>query len=530
VDLLSGQELRLSVADDVPLKGISEFNVMGRAARRTDAVAKVTGRAKYSRDLSLPGMLYGKVLRPPSNGSTLDRVDTTRAERVPGVVQLMHENDFVGVVAEREDIAEYAVSIIRARWNDGAEQASDWELPSLLKEKAKEPVSLREEGNLERAFEEADHVIEGVYYAPYIANSQMEPSAAMASWDGDRLTVWCGNRAPFQERDQLASFFGLEPDNVRVIAAEVGGSFGTKTATVGLEAARLAKAAGRPVRLSYSRAEEFSWSTMRPAALMEVRSGYNDDGEIIAWDYIAYHAGENAFRGRRGADTPYDTKNVRIAVANSITPLLSGSYRSLGGAVNHFAREAHLDEIAFRLGMDPLMLRLRNLSHPRMRRVLELAASTFGWPGREKSAGKGFGLAVGYDAGSYAAECIEVTVQPGDVRVNRVVAGFDCGLVVNPVGASNQVEGSIMLGIGNALWESIEFDGGRVLNPGFGHYRVPRIADAPDIRVEFIDNPDEPSTGTGEPGMVPVAGAIANAVRDATGIAIDRLPIVPDLR
>jgi isoquinoline 1-oxidoreductase len=323
--------------------------------------------------------------------------------------------------------------------------------------------------------------------------------------------------------------FGLETSQVRVIAAEIGGSFGTKSPTVSHEAARLARAVDAPVRVSYDRAEEFGWSTVRPAATFEVRSGVDAGGKIVAWDYTAFHAGENAFRGQRGADTPYDVDNVRIAVAASESPLQSGSYRSLGGATNHFAREVHMDEIAIGLGLDPLEFRLSNLSHARLRACLVTAAETFGWASREKKPGVGYGLAIGYDAGSFTAQCVEVMVENQEARVVRVVVGFDCGLVVNPDGARNQIEGSIVMGMGTALWEAVEFDGGRVLNAGFARYRVPRITDTPEIEVVFTGDDDVPSSGAGEPGIVPIAAAIANAVRDATGTAIEELPIVPRL-
>ncbi|MFW6174827.1 MAG: molybdopterin cofactor-binding domain-containing protein, partial [Chloroflexota bacterium] len=380
--LLGDEKLDIQVRDDVKLKDTDDFRIIGQPLTRTDAVARVTGAAKYTRDISLPGMLHGKMLRPPSYGAKLLQLDASRAERTPGFVSLVQDGDFVGVVAESEEAAEYALQAIRSRWEEDRGTASDWNLPALLKETAGERVTLREEGSLDDGFRRADHILEGTYFVPYVANAQMEPSAAVASWDGDYLTVWAANRAPFQERQNLAEWLGIGEYRVRVITPEIGGSFGTKTSTAGYEAARLSQAVGRPVRLTYSREEEFSWSTVRPAALMEVRSGVTEDGEIVAWDYIAYHAGENAFRGRRGADTPYDTGNVRIAVANTESPLRSGSYRSLGGAVNHFARECHMDEIAARLGLDPLELRLRNLSHPRMRRALTTAADKFGWAER----------------------------------------------------------------------------------------------------------------------------------------------------
>ena len=528
-ELLAGRSLTLNIPEVVELKRVEDFQLMGRPARRIDAVARVTGSAVYAQDVVVPGMLYGKVLRPPSYGAKLQQIDTARAERVDGVVSVVRDGDFVGVVAEREDAAAYAIEAIRARWEESRDTASDWNLPALLKERAQEPVILREDGSLDPAFESADRVFENTYYVPYVSNAQMEPSASVARWDGNHLTVWCANRGPFTERDSLADEFGLAPDQVRVIAAEIGGSFGTKTPTVSHEAARLAKAVGRPVRVSYDRSEEFAWSTVRPAALFEIRSGVAADGTIVAWDFAAFHTGENAFRGQRGADTPYDVENVRITVAASESPLQSGSYRSLGGATNHFAREVHMDEIALGLGLDPVEFRLRNLPHSRLRATLTAAAESFGWERRVKAPGIGYGVAVGYDAGSYTSQCVEVSVENREAQVRRVVVGFDCGLVVNPDGARNQIEGSIIMGMGTALWEAVEFDGGRVLNAGFSRYRVPRITDTPEIEVVFTDEPDTLSSGAGEPGIVPIAAAIANAVRDATGDAIEELPIVPRL-
>ncbi|MBT4515868.1 MAG: xanthine dehydrogenase family protein molybdopterin-binding subunit [Chloroflexi bacterium] len=528
-DLLSGHTLTVAVPDEVALKNVGDFRVMGKPSSRIDAVSRVTGSAKYAQDVVIPGMLYGKILRPPSYGATLRQIDTARAERIGGVVSIVQDGDFVGVVAEREDVAEYAIEAIRARWEESRDTASDWNLPALLKERAGESVALREEGSLQSGFASADRVLESTYYVPYISNAQMEPSASVARWDGDDLTVWCANRGPFAERDSLAEMFGIDPKQVRVIAAEIGGSFGTKSPSVSHEAARLAKAVDAPVRVSYDRAEEFGWSTVRPAATFEIKSGVDVDGKIVSWDYAAFHAGENAFRGQRGADTPYDVDNVRISVAASESPLQAGSYRSLGGATNHFARELHMDEIAISMGIDPLEFRLRNLSHERLRGCLTAAAEAFGWESREKRPGVGYGMAIGYDAGSFTAQIVEVAVENQEARVTRVTVGFDCGLVVNPDGARNQIEGSIVMGMGTALWEAVEFDGGRILNDGFARYRVPRITDTPEIEVVFTGGDDVPSSGAGEPGIVPIAAAIANAVRDATGTAIEELPIVPRL-
>ncbi len=534
-ELLSGLNIEREIPDDIPPAAEKRDLTNGDRGVRVDAIEKVTGRAIYSRDFSIPGMLHGRVIRPPSYGATLVDLDAGRAERVPGFVALVRDGNFTAVVAETENAAEDAAESVRVRWSDERDNSSDWNLPALLKEHAGEEVVLQESGLSDRGLENAETALDGTYFAPYVSNAQMEPSAAVAQWTGtadtETLTVWCGNRGPFTERSLLADALGIDEQAVRVVTLAVGGSFGTKTPTVSLEAARLARRVGRPVKVVYSRAEEFAWSTVRPAALIEIKSGFSSDGLLTAWDYSAFYSGENAFRGRRGATTPYDVSDVRVAVSGSISPLQYGSYRSLGGATNHFARETHMDRIARQLEMDPAEFRLKNLSHPRYVRVLKEAMERFGWSERQKrSDGVGFGLAVGFDAGSYVAQCVEVTVVDGQVRVNRVTAAFDCGAMFNPDGVRNQVEGSIIMGMGTALWETVEFDGGRVLNTGFNKYRVPRLMDAPEIDVVLIDDPSNHATGAGEPGIVPIAAAIANAVADATGTEIERLPIEPLLQ
>ena len=529
-ELLQGQNLQLGIPEDTTTKDPEEFLLMGKDAPRTDALARVTGQAKYSQDIVVPGMLHGKVLRPPSYGARLQQLDISGAERVPGLAMVVQEDDLVAVLCDREDTAENALDAIRARWQEDPELPSDSDLQGLLKEKARQPVILREEGSPAAGFDQADHVLESQYFVPYVANAPMEPCAALASWDDGNLTVWSGDRSPFAVRDELAQAFEMSKDRVRVIAPEIGGSFGTKGSYgVAYEAARLSRISRRPVRVAHSRAEEFMWGTVRPAAFFEIRSGFQADGKIVAWEYTAYHTGDRPNRGQRGADTPYNTPNVRITVADSESPLRTGSYRSLGCAANHFAREVHIDEIAATLKLDPVELRLMNLSHPRLRTVLEQAVDRFGWESPGPGGSVGHGVALGYDAGSYVAECVELSVERRAAKLQRVVAGIDCGMVVNPEGVRNQVEGSIIMGMGTALREAVEFDAGRLLNSAFSRYRVPRIADAPQIEVVLAGDPATQSTGAGEPGIVPIAAAIANAVYDATGSRIRSLPIVPQL-
>jgi nicotinate dehydrogenase subunit B len=534
-ELASGepaQEITISGEEDGDSSAL-DLVATYEGSDRVDGPDRVTGKATYAHDFSLEGTAHGRIIRPPSVGATLVRIDSTRAKQVPGFIKMVESDGLIGVVAETKEAVDRAASFVRARWNESTDDVSDWSMPAALKDRGSEPVSLRDDGNALADLASADRVISGVYYAPFVANAQMEPSAATAEWsDTGALTVWSANRGPFSEQAYLAENLGTEAENIRVIIQEVGGSFGTKSASVSLEAAILARESGRSVKIAYSREEEFSTSTVRPAALMEIDAGVDSSGKLIAWDFTAFHAGDNAFRGRRGADSPYDAPSTRIRVADSPSPLPHGSYRSLGGAVNHFGREVHIEQIARELGVDPLEFRLNNLSHPRYRRVLEEVAEMSDWNSRAKTAKSGsvgFGLALGFDAGSYVAQVAKVVVENGVVVVERFDVAFDCGRVFNPDGAINQIEGSVVMGMGTALWESVEFDGGRVLSSGFGEYRVPRITDVPEINVKLIDDPSVSPTGAGEPGIVPVAAAIANAVADATGVTIDRLPIQEQL-
>ncbi len=359
----------------------------------------------------------------------------------------------------------------------------------------------------------------------------MEPKAAVAEWRDGKLTVWAGSQRPFGVRAELARHFGLDERDVRVIAPEIGGGFGSKSYyPVALEAARLAELVGRPVRVAYTRSEEMIWSTFRPAALIKIRSGFLSNGAIVAWECQAYHAGPTPYIGRRGSETPYDIPNVVVTVACADSPLRAGSFRSLGGAVNHFARESHMDEIAAAVGIDPVELRLRNLSHPRFRRVLEAAAEGFGWKTSPAPSRRGHGVALGLDVGSYVACCVRAAVRAGEVRVERVVAALDCGLTVNPEGARNQVEGSLVMGMGAALYEAVEFADGRLSTASLARYRMPRITDSPEIDVLLVGDPSEPSTGAGEPAIVVIAPAIAGAVFDLTGTRVRELPLQRQLR
>jgi isoquinoline 1-oxidoreductase len=530
-DLLANLHLTRDLADDAPLTPAREFSVMGRPQHRIDAVARVTGRAVYSQDIVLEGMLFAAVLRPPSRGAKLSSVDAAIAERMPGVQQVVRDDDLVAVLADSDEHAASAANMLHAQWAESAEPLSQLDVPDLLLRSGRDPFVTQERGSLDDGFRVADGMLEATYVLPYVSNAPMEPRAAVALRDGDKLTVWAGSQRPFGIRTELAQRFGIDESLVRVITPEIGGGFGSKSPyPIAHDAARLARIAGRPVRVAFTRAEDMMYATVRPAALITIKSGFRSDGTILAWQFDAYHAGNVPFIGRRGSETPYDAAHVKVTTYTSDSPLASGSYRSLGGAVNHFAREVHIDEIAAAAGVDPVEMRLRNLSNPRYRRVLERAAEQHGWSAGASPSRKGQGVAIGLDVGSYAATCVQLDVQGAEVRVERVTASLDCGLVVNPDGARNQLEGSIVMGMGTALYEAIDFHGGRVLNAGFTRYRVPRSNDAPAIETVLCGDADTPSTGAGEPGIVPVAAAISNAVFDRTGQRHRELPIQRHLR
>jgi CO/xanthine dehydrogenase Mo-binding subunit len=526
-ELVSGQRLVRHIADDQAVKSPADFTLMGTAITRTDALDRVTGRARYSQDILRPGMLYARVLRPPAYGAKLIDVDDAIARQMPGVAMVARTDGIVAVLAESDQQADVAYDLLVTHWNEATDAMSQWDLPARLAAEPHDTVVTQESGNVESALTRAKHRLEATYYVPYIPVAPMEPRAAVAEWDGDKLTVWAGTQRPFGTRAELAQACAIDESHIRVIAPEIGGGFGGKSIyRPAIEAALLARASGRPVRVAYSRAEEMTWSTFRPAALITVRSGFNSKGQITAWDYHAIHTTtDRPMIGQRGSETPYTVGDVRVAVSSGPAPLRPGSYRSLGCAVNHFAREVHIDEIASALGIDPVEFRLRNLAEPRYRRVLEAAAGQFGWKTAAAPSGVGVGVAVGLDVGSYAAECVAIDVSGTEIAVNRVSAAIDCGLVFNPEGVRSQVEGAIIMGLGSSLFEAAEFQNGRLLNASFARYRVPRITQTPNIQVAICGPDENPSTGAGEPGIVPVAPAIGNALFDLTRTRIRELPL-----
>jgi len=352
----------------------------------------------------------------------------------------------------------------------------------------------------------------------------MEPRAAVAEWKDDKLTVWTGTQRPFGVRSDLARAFGIPETRVRVIVPDTGAGYGGKhTVEAATEAARLAKAAGKPVRVAWTREEEMTGAYFRPAGVLEVNAGVGKDGRLTAWEF------HNKQSGGLGIATPYAVPNQLVEFHPAKSPLRQGSYRALAATANHFARESHMDDLAHALGLDPLAFRMKNHTNDLLKAVLAAAAGRFGW-GQKVAEGRGFGIAGGFEKGGYVATCAEVAVDKpsGRVKVVRAVTAFECGAVVNPEHLKNQVEGCVVMGLGGALFEAIKFAEGKILNSRFADYRVPRFTDAPRQEVVLLDRKDLPSAGAGETPIVAIAPAVGNAIFDAVGVRLRSLPMVPN--
>lgn len=526
--LLKGRELAAAIPAEDPLEPAPKWTVMGTSLSKVDGQEFVTGKHRYASDVILPGMWYGKVLRPSSFGATLVSVDARAAESMQDVT-VVHDGDFVGVAAPSEPLASRAVASIHAEWKSSPQPASK-ELFEYLKRNAMEGGGRQRNsphgtGSVEEGLASADYRSQQTYTVAYIAHAPLEPRAAVAEWKDGRLSVWTGTQRPFGVRGELAEAFRIPEDHVRVQVPDTGAGYGGKhTGEAAVEAARMAKAARRPVKVVWTREEEFSWAYFRPAGVIELKSGVRRDGKITAWEFHNYNSGGS------GIGTPYEIPNQHIEFHPTKFPLRQGSYRGLAATANHFARESHMDELAHLVKMDPLEFRLTNLKDQRLRAVFQAAAGKFGWGRVKPSPEQGFGIGGGVEKGGYVATCVEVTIDrtSGQVRVARLVTAFECGAVVNPDHLRNQIEGANVMGIGGALFEAMEFENGRILNGRFSRYRVPRFADAPSIEVVLVDRKDLPSAGAGETPIVGVAPAIANAIFNATGVRLRSLPLAPE--
>ena len=520
-EITKGQKLVGVVPAGVSASPVAQWTLRGTAPKKVDGAAFVTGRHRYTPDITRPGMLYGAVIRPEGYTGTLASMDDSRARAIAGVI-VVRDGTFAGVIAPTERLVRKAASAIKA----------DWRLPTDLPSSQTVYDHLMKTGttgggrggaptvagDVAAARAAAIRTFDASYRIPYIAHVPLEPRSAVAEWNDGKLTVWTGTQRPFGVRSELAEAFRIPETQVRVIVPDTGSAYGGKhTGEFAVEAARLAKAAGKPVKLVWTRAEEFRFGYFRPAGVIEVKAAVDGGGRIAAWEFDNWNSGPSAIQ------TPYDIPNRRIQFHQSESPLRQGSYRGLAATANHYAREMHMDAIARALSVDAVEFRLNHLKEARMRSVLTAAAQRIGWP-TPSATGRALGIACGTEKGSYVATAAEVSRLDKGFKVDRLVVAFECGAIVNPDGLSNQVEGSIVQGLGGALFEAIEFANGRLVNGSMAQYRVPRFKDVPPIDIVLLDRRDLPSAGAGETPIVCVAPAIGSAARGLGTVAAE-LPV-----
>ncbi len=515
------------------LKAPEARQVVGRPGYSPSRVTTVTGRRRFVSDLGLAGMLYGAVLRPPVAGATLRSLTTAAAESLAGVT-VVRDGGFAGVTAQDRLTARRALSVLEAHWDLPPEvkegpagylrshptAGTGWEQP--LDERV---------GDVAGALAGAPTRVDGTYTTAFIAHVPLETRAALARWDGGRLTAWTGTQVPFGVRRHLAGALGMDEVDVRVVVPPTGGAFGGKHGgDVALEAALLARAVGRPVKVHWSRAEEFQSAYLRPMAVIDVRAGLDASGSLSAWDFLDINAGP------AGIGIPYAVADRRLRYQPALSPVAQGSYRALGATANNFARECVIDELAHAIGYDPVGFRLSQLDDERLAAVLRAAAERFGWPQHPRSQGHGgkgqrrtgTGVALGLEKGGRVATCAEVVAGLDEgVRVTRLVTAYECGALVNPDTVANQIEGATMMALGAALFEELPWYEGRPSELSLTRYRVPRFTDMPSVEVVLLDRPDLPSAGAGETPMIAVGPAVANAIFSATGLRCRSLPLLP---
>ena len=527
--LARGRRIERHLEKKPALKSPARCAVIGRPLRRRDEVDKVTGKAKFAGDIRLPGMLYGKVLRPPVHGARLKSVDVEGARSFPGA-RVIQDGNFIAVAHPTPDGAAAALQRIKADFDVPESHVNDGNILEHLTAQKGQGRVIEQKGDLASGRALAALMFEETYFTPYIAHAPIETHSALAQVSSGETTVWVSTQRPFGVQQELARAIGLPEDRVRVITPHVGGGFGGKSAgPQAVEAARLSKLAGAPVQVVWSREEEFFYDTFRPAAFVKISSGLDSTNRITSWDFQVFFAGD------RSSQMIYDVPHLRTVSTGSFGgggphPFATGAWRGPGSNTNIFARESHIDIMAARVGMDPVEFRLKNLADRRMARVLETAADAFKWMPARSPSKRGCGVALLDYLNTYVAAMAEVVVDraTGRIRVKRVTVAQDLGQVVNPEGARTQMEGSIVMGLSSVLAEEIHFRGGDIKDRNFDSYELTRFSWVPEIETVLVDNPDLAPQGCGEPAITCVAPMIANALFDATGARITRLPLTPD--
>ena len=527
--LAKGQKLEKYLDEKPPVEEYTKFTYVGKPYNRVDSYEKVTGKAKYTGDLKLPGMVFARILRPPSHGAKLTSVDVTPAEKIEGV-KVVRDGDFIAVISENHDKVDEAIVKIKAEYSFDELKVNDKTVFDWMLSADSAANVVRSAGDIEAGYKSSDKIFETEYNDPYDAHAAIETHTALAQLEGDKMTVWAATQSPFGLQDGIVRELGFPREKVRVITPFVGGGFGGKAAyQQGVEAAKLAKLAGKPVMLIWTRDEEFFYDTFHSAGVVKINSGIDKSGMIKLWDYHVW------FSGTRGSDTIYDVPNARTTSysrgknAPPVHPFATGPWRAPNNNTNTFARESQIDIMASKAGIDPLEFRLKNLKDEKMIDCLKAVADKFGYVAGKTPGGRGIGIACGHDAGSWVAEMAEVKVDKdtGKVKVVRIACAQDMGLCVNPEGALIQMEGCITMGLGYTFTEEVFFEGGNVLTRGFDTFEIPRFSWLPKIDCVILDRKDKPPKGGGEPAIIAIGAVVANAIHDATGARLYRMPMTP---
>ncbi len=524
-ELAKGQKLEKYLDVKPAVEDYTKFTYVGTPYKHSDAKLKVTGEAKYTGDLKLPGMLFARILRPPSHGAKMILADVSGAEKIEGV-RVVRDGDFIAVVSENRNKADAAIVKINDEYEFNEMKVSDKSVKEWMLNAESRSNVVRTEGDLGVGRQQSEKVFEHIYNDPYLAHCPIETHTALAVIEGEKLTVWASTQSPFGLQDTITRDLGFARENVRIITPFVGGGFGGKAPSQqGVEAARLAKITGKPVMVAWTRDEEFFYDMFHPAGVIKVTSGMDKSGMIRMWDYNVY------FSGTRGADAIYDIPNVKITSYSEnrdkhVHPFGTGAWRAPNNNVNTFARESQIDIMASEAGTDPLEFRLKNLKDEKMIACWKSVAETFGYKAGKAPSGRGIGIACGTDANTWVAMIAEVKVDKntGRVTVERVACTQDMGLCVNPQGALIQMEGCIAMGLGYTLTEEVKFEGGKLLDRNFDSYEIPRFSWIPKTDCVILDRKDKAPQGGGEPAIITVGAAIGNAIFDATGARLYTMP------
>ena len=527
--------------EPAPLKAAGSYDTVGRPIPREDIPGKVTGEIVYGYDVKLPGMKYGAVLRPPTIEGRMITVDTTAVEQMPGVIKVVVDDDFAGVVAESRVEAWAAVNELQAEWDEGKLWRQE-ELEAKVTAGGPGGVTVQKEGDADRLLSDGS-AITAEYRTPLMVQTPLEAQAALADVRQDSARIWVSTQAQSRVQELVSEATGLNQEAIEVVPTYLGGGFGRKLGDVAVEAARLSQGAGVPVHLGWSRPEELKHGFFAPMSHHRLQAVVGDDGHIQAMKH-ELGSGDILFAFfspmltavfgadvgvTRGARIEYGVPDVETVVWRRKLPVKTGTWRGLGFLPNVFAVESFMDELASSIGMDPLQFRQLNLPDTdrgrRIRAALEAAAEGANW-GDPLENGRAQGLACAYDYGTAVAAVAEVSVgESGKIRVHHITSAMDCGLVINPDGARAQIEGNAMWGVSAALQEEVRIENGRIALNNFETYPLLTMKEAPTVQAILVDTGGKEPSGVGEPPIGPIGAAIANAVFALTGERLRRLPL-----